>query len=574
MAEQKKQLHPPKIAIYARKSKATETGKSIENQIAKCTQYAIAKLNAQEEDLLIYQDYGLSGFYEDRPAYQKMLRDIQFGKISAVLCYKMDRISRKTLDLLNFIENLKQKNIAFISCTDDIDTQSKTGKIMISLLASIAEFERDIITERITDNLYELAKEGRWLGGTTPTGFHSISRHTVYNGKKLVSHHLEVIPQEVETIRQIFSVFLQTCSLTQTAEYLKNQGIRSKNKELYHPKTIKNILQNPVYAAADSNIRHYFAEKGIPIYSPKEKFTGEHGLLAYNKTWQKKQPNRQKPGTYLKQVKPKEPAAWIITVGEHPGIIPGNQWIAAQTILNANKNKYHRPKEQSKAMLAGKVICPICQGATYVRSQSNRYTETGNLKYSYICKQKYLTHANCPESPNIPGNDLDKVVFLALFSAATQNKQAMKKQCLEQIEKFRKNNLSDHGHNTKEADIAAQIALLEKGIQQQITNLRTAPEAIKPLFMQDIEQMEQEKQQWQQQWESLQQKKKEKQQQLTIASLQKQILTFLSTPEIFWQHFYLQQNARLLDFAHQIIDTVAVDTSRQILYITCKMPNC
>ena len=193
-----------KIAIYARKSKATETGKSIENQIKKCTAYAEAKLNAQSQELQIYTDYGLSGFYEDRPAYQKMLSDIQRGAISAVLCYKMDRISRRTIDLLNFIELLKQKQIAFISCTDDIDTQSKTGKIMISLLASIAEFERDIITERITDNLYELAKEGRWLGGNPPTGFGSRSEYTFHQGKKHISHHLAILPQEICTIQQIF----------------------------------------------------------------------------------------------------------------------------------------------------------------------------------------------------------------------------------------------------------------------------------------------------------------------------------------------------------------------------------
>ena len=76
-----------KIAIYARKSKITETGKSIENQITKCKSYAEYKLEASDDDILVYQDEGLSGFYSDRPQYMQMLQDIRAGKIKAVVCY-------------------------------------------------------------------------------------------------------------------------------------------------------------------------------------------------------------------------------------------------------------------------------------------------------------------------------------------------------------------------------------------------------------------------------------------------------------------------------------------------------
>jgi len=165
-----------KIAVYARKSKITETGKSIEIQKEKCIQLACAQFNVDISDILVYEDECKSGFYADRPQYRRMLRDIEENKIRAVICYKIDRISRRTVDLLNLVQQMEQKGISFVSVSDrELDTSTRTGKIMISLLSAIAEFERDIIAERITDNMYELAKEGRWLGGVPPLGYSTIA---------------------------------------------------------------------------------------------------------------------------------------------------------------------------------------------------------------------------------------------------------------------------------------------------------------------------------------------------------------------------------------------------------------
>ena len=159
-----------KIAVYARKSKVTETGKSIEIQKEKCIALAYAQFGATENDILIYEDEGKSGFYSDRPQYRKMLHDIEDNKIKAVLCYKIDRISRRTVDLLNLVQQMEQKGIAFISVSDrELDTSSRTGKIMISLLSAIAEFERDIIAERTRDGLKAARARGR-MGGRPRVG--------------------------------------------------------------------------------------------------------------------------------------------------------------------------------------------------------------------------------------------------------------------------------------------------------------------------------------------------------------------------------------------------------------------
>ena len=98
---------------------------------------------------------------KNRPAFQRLLRDIELGKIKAIACYKSDRIGRKTADLMRLLEYLEQHNVTLLVCSNNINTQNSTPKIIIQVLAIIAEFERDILTERIQNNLMELAKDGR-----------------------------------------------------------------------------------------------------------------------------------------------------------------------------------------------------------------------------------------------------------------------------------------------------------------------------------------------------------------------------------------------------------------------------
>jgi len=190
-----------------------------------------------------------------------MLKDIEKGKIKAVICYKFDRISRKTLDLLNLVERLKAKKITFVSCSDDIDTSSKTGKILMSMLAVIAEFERDIIAERISDNLYELAKEGRWLGGTTPTGFYSKKEAIQLHGRKSSVNHLELISEELITVKKIFNLFIEKHSVQEVVRYTRQNNILTKTGKKHTRVSIKNILTNPVYTIADNDIYNYYTEK-------------------------------------------------------------------------------------------------------------------------------------------------------------------------------------------------------------------------------------------------------------------------------------------------------------------------
>ena len=111
------------VAVYTRKSRLTESGKSVEIQKEKCIEFARSKFDVAESDILVFEDEGKSGFYADRPEYIKLLRKIDEGTIKSVVCFKVDRISRRTVDLLNLTQQMAHKDISFISVSDrDLDT--------------------------------------------------------------------------------------------------------------------------------------------------------------------------------------------------------------------------------------------------------------------------------------------------------------------------------------------------------------------------------------------------------------------------------------------------------------------
>ena len=120
------------VAIYARKSRITNKGDSIGVQFKQCEEYAKRELNLDEDyTFLEYEDKGLSGYYSDRPDFQRMLHDIEMGKIRAVVCYKLDRIGRKTSDLLRLLDFLEKHKVDLLICSNNINTASGVSKIFI-----------------------------------------------------------------------------------------------------------------------------------------------------------------------------------------------------------------------------------------------------------------------------------------------------------------------------------------------------------------------------------------------------------------------------------------------------------
>ena len=387
-------------AVYSRKSKFTGKGESIENQIELCREY-ISRVFGEDDEkkIAVYEDEGYSGKNTARPAFKKMMKDAQQRKFKSVVVYRLDRISRNISDFSSLIEELSRLDIDFVSIREQFDTSSPMGRAMMYISSVFSQLERETIAERIRDNMHELAKTGRWLGGTTPTGYASEAVQSVtVDGKLKKACKLTPIEKEKQLIREIFDLFLKKESLTYTeAELLRNRA-KTKTGKNFTRFALKAILQNPVYVIADKDVFNYFKDKGSEIYSPLESFDGVHGILAYNRTDQEK----GRATIYLPENE------WMISVGAHEGFITGKDWIKAQECLNRNKNKAYRRPRTNEALLTGLVFCS-CGNRMYAKLSNRRNTE-GETIYSYMCSMKLRSKRRICKVRNAGGNELDAAV--------------------------------------------------------------------------------------------------------------------------------------------------------------------
>lgn len=391
-----------KFAIYSRKSKFTGKGESIGNQIELCKQSIhLSYPDVSEDDILIFEDEGFSGGNTRRPQFQEMLKQCRKKQIKCIVCYRLDRISRNVSDYSALIEELNHLDVSFISVNEKFDTSTSMGRAMMYIASVFAQLERETIAERIRDNMLELAKDGRWLGGVPPTGYKSVETvgSITIDGKKRKARMLEIIPEEAEIIKLIFAKFLEFRSLTKTETFLIQNNYLSKNQKNLSRFAIKGILANPVYMIADEAAWNYFEVKEVDIFAEKNDFDGKHAVMAYNKTNQKVGRTNQ-----IRDIKD-----WIIAVGKHQGIIPSRDWVEAQKLLEQNKSKSYRKPKSNVALLSGLLYCGNC--GSFMRPKlTQRRNKDGELIYDYLCemKEKSKSQKCAMKRPN--GNQLDKMV--------------------------------------------------------------------------------------------------------------------------------------------------------------------
>ena len=342
------------------------------------------------------------------------------------MVYRLDRVSRDIGDFSKLISELERLKIDFISIREQFDTSSPMGRAMMYIASVFSQLERETIAERIRDNMHELAKTGRWLGGMTPTGFASESvRSVTVDGKARKACKLKVIEDEAAVVRKIFSLYLETDSLTQTEAEILRQRVQTKNGRKFTRFSIKAILQNPVYLTADEAAYEYFTRRNAEVFSDKSAFDGEHGILAYNRTDQEK----GKSTVYL----PVE--EWIISVGKHPGLIPSQDWIKVQASLERNKNKSYRKPRSNEALLTGIIYCS-CGNRMYPKL-SNRTTIDGERSFSYACEIKIRSKKSLCSQGNVNGNLLDAAVIEQVKSLAEDNSTFIRQ--LEKSKRFYSN---------------------------------------------------------------------------------------------------------------------------------------
>ena len=465
-----------RIAIYSRKSKFTGKGESIGNQVELCREYIRANHGDNALDrLAVYEDEGFSGGNLNRPAFRNMMEDVRKHKFKAIVVYRLDRISRNISDFTGLIDELTKLEVSFVSIREQFDTSTPMGRAMMFIISVFSQLERETIAERIRDNMHELAKTGRWLGGNAPTGFKSeaVSKENV-DGKIRKSFKLVPIPEEAEIPKLIFDLYTETDSLTAVEAELLRRRMKTKQGKDFTRFAIKAILQNPVYMTADEAAYEYFAQRQADVCFPREAFDGKHGIMAYSRTDQEKGKT-----TVLLPV-----SRWIIALGQHPGLVPSGQWIKAQESLERNKSKGYRKPRNNEALLTGLLFCSC--GERMYPKLSKRVTADGQPIYTYVCKMKERSKQERCNRRNANGNVLDMAI-LERIKMLTEHDSSF----LTQLEKSRQFYTgSREQYESQLTNLQAERTRNEKTINGLIDSLAMVGDSIaKPRVLKRIEEL-------------------------------------------------------------------------------------
>ena len=209
-----------RCAVYTRVS--TDERLSMEfNSLDAQREAALAYIESQKHEGWLsvgdrYDDGGFSGGTLERPALQRLLRDVEHGTIDVIVVYKVDRLSRSLTDFAKIVEIFERHDVSFVSVTQAFNTTTSMGRLTLNILLSFAQFEREVIGERIRDKFAASRARGMWMGGCPPLGYDVVDRKLVVN------------ETEAALVRRIFKRFVQLGSATTLARELRKAGHTTK----------------------------------------------------------------------------------------------------------------------------------------------------------------------------------------------------------------------------------------------------------------------------------------------------------------------------------------------------------
>ena len=298
-----------------------------------------------------YDDPAYSGGNMDRPALKRLLADIEAGRIDIVVVYKIDRLTRSLTDFSKMIELFERHGVSFVSVTQQFNTTNSMGRLMLNILLSFAQFEREVTGERIRDKIAASKKKGLWMGGIPPLGYDVKDRRLVINER------------EARTVRHIFRRFVQLGSTTLLVKELRLDGVTSKS-----------------WVTQSGRMR-----EGKPI----------------DKSLIYKMLNNR---VYLGEIKHKE--QWY--KGEHPPIIDKALWDQVQAILETNWRKRANAIRGKVPFLLKGLVFGSDGRAMSPYHTKNRY----GRRYRYYQPQRDAKeHAGASGLPRLPAADLESAVM-------------------------------------------------------------------------------------------------------------------------------------------------------------------
>ncbi|MFN8891018.1 MAG: recombinase family protein, partial [Alphaproteobacteria bacterium] len=182
-----------------------------------------------------YDDGGVSGGTLERPALKRLLADIEAGLVDVVVVYKIDRLSRSLMDFAKLVQIFDQNEVTFVSVTQSFNTTTSMGRLTLNILLSFAQFEREVIGERVRDKIAASRARGMWMGGPVPLGYR------VENRKLLVDE------AAATTVRRVFEGFADSGSATRLLPILRAEGCLTKNGRPFDKGAVYKLLVNRVY---------------------------------------------------------------------------------------------------------------------------------------------------------------------------------------------------------------------------------------------------------------------------------------------------------------------------------------
>jgi site-specific DNA recombinase len=323
----------PKVrcAVYTRKS--SEEGleqefNSLDAQREACEAYVASQ--RPEGWILIhdhYDDGGYSGGTLERPGLKRLLADIEQGRIDVVVVYKIDRLSRSLMDFAKLVESFERNNVTFVSVTQSFNTTTSMGRLTLNILLSFAQFEREVIGERIRDKFAASRKKGMWMGGFVPLGYQ------VENRKLVVDE------REAATVRMIFESFVKVGSATVLARQLNADGVTTRSGRPIDKGFLYKMFNNQIYI-------------GMAVHKGTA-YPGEHEAIISREMWDKVHAIlKDSPRTRANKTRRIEPALLR-------GLLFGPSGLAMTPTYTRRKGKLYRYYVTTSVLKLGPETCPV-----------------------------------------------------------------------------------------------------------------------------------------------------------------------------------------------------------------------
>ncbi|EGQ3099276.1 cassette chromosome recombinase CcrB [Staphylococcus pseudintermedius] len=354
-------------------------GYSIEGQITQIEQYC--QFNGYEL-VDIYADRGISGKSMNRPELQRMLNDAKNGKLDCVMVYKTNRLARNTSDLLTIVEELHRQNVEFFSLSERMEVKNSTGKLMLQILASFSEFERNTILENIYNRQHQRALEG-YYQGNLPLGYNNIPD----NKKELMINQ-----HEANIVKYIFESYAKGHGYRKIANALNHKGYVTKKGNPFSISAITYILSNPFYI-------------------------GKIQFAKY-KDWNEKRRKGLNDNP-------------VIAEGKHAPIISQELWDKVQS---RKKQVSQKPQVHGKGtnLLTSLIFCEKC-GATYAASTTTNTLKDGTKKRIryYSCSNFRNKESKVCSANSVRADVIEKYVMDQILEIVKSDK--VLKQVVERV---------------------------------------------------------------------------------------------------------------------------------------------